>query len=362
MRSPDLTDVERMERLLGGMPPETEREARLEGLIRELRGAAPTAPPLARERVRALREPEPRRRFAWRPALVALPLAAALVAGGVLLSRGSSTDDREAVGGQTVAFDAVPESGAADSAARAAAPQSLEQFGAARAQEWDVELALRVPHNDRLSDASADAIRTTRELGGFVVSSSVSTNGRAGDARLVVRVPSRRIQDAIAKLSELGTITGQRVSIQDRQDELERLARRIDSMRVEIAQLNLRLRTESLPQPERLRLELRRQRLTAQVNALTSQRSGIRREVDLAEIVLTIATGDAAAPAPEGRFEGAARLGWDVLSKGGAVALFLLIVLSPLAVLVAFGLVARRSYRRRAEERILDQPRPAASR
>ena len=37
MRSPDPTDVERIEGLLRGMPPESEREAHLEGLIRELR-------------------------------------------------------------------------------------------------------------------------------------------------------------------------------------------------------------------------------------------------------------------------------------------------------------------------------------
>jgi hypothetical protein len=370
MRSPDLTDVERIERLLGGMPPESEREARLEGLIRELRAAAPPAPPLARERVRTLREPEPRKPFAWRPALVAVPLAAALIGGGLLLSRGGGSGaDREA-GSAATTMPAVAqpyEWGAMDDAATGASPERLESEALApavggRAQEWDVELSLRVPHNDRLSDASADAIRTTRELGGFVVSSSVSTNGAAGDARLVVRVPSRRIQDAIAQLSALGTITGQRVSIQDRQDELNRLARSIDTLRVQIAELNLRLRTETLTEPERLALELRRQRLTAQLNGVTSQRRGVSREVALAEVVLTISTGKAAAAPPEGSFEGAARLGWEVLSKSGAVLLFLLIVLSPLAVVVALAVVALRSYRRRAEERILEQPRPAATR
>src|SRR5918994_2672398 len=370
MRSPDGNDVERIERLLGGMPPETEREARIEGLIRELRAAAPTAPPLARERVRALREPAPRKAFAWRPALVALPVAAAMVAGAVFFARGDGTTSREAGGGAELggtpttveSLQAQPESAAQDSARAVAPVTTLAPFGTGRAQEWEVELSLRVPHNDRLSDASAGAIGTTRELGGFVVSSSISTSGSDGSAHLVVRVPSARVQEAIAELSELGTITGQRVSIQDRQDELDRLARRVDMLRVQIAQLNLRLRTETLSEPERLRLELRRQRLTAEANGLTTQRTGIRREVDLAEIALTISTGTAAVPAPEGRFEGAARLGWDVLSKSGAALLFLLIVLSPLVVIAAVALAARRSFRRRAEQRILEQPRPAATR
>lgn len=374
MRSPDQIDVERIESLLRGVPPESEREAQLEGLIRELRAAAPTAPPLARERVRALRELPRREPFAWKPALVAFALMAALVAGAIAISRAPSggDDEGEALRGElstTPTQTAQPfeayetdRERAAGSALDLAVTPAPESAAGGRAQEWDVVLDLRVPHNDSLSDASADAIRTTRELGGIVVSSSVRTSGPSGDARLVVRVPSRRIQDAIAQLSELGTITGQQVSIQDRQDELDRLARRIDSLRVQIAQLNLRLRTEQLSEPERLELELRRQRLRGEVNSVTSRRGGVSREVALAEIVLTITTGKAAAPPSEGRFEGAARLGWDVLSTSGAVALFLLIVVSPLAVLAAGALLARRRYRRRTEEQILEQPRPADAR
>ena len=58
MRSPDATDVERIEGLLRGMPPETAREAHLEGMIRELRSVSPRASHELRERVRTLREPE----------------------------------------------------------------------------------------------------------------------------------------------------------------------------------------------------------------------------------------------------------------------------------------------------------------
>ena len=89
--------------------------------------------------------------------------------------------------------------------------------------------------NRALSDASAEAIRVTRELGGFVVSSNVATDGRSGRADLVLRVPQRRVQDAIAQLSELGTITGQQVSVQDRQADLDRLAKRIDTLRIQRA-------------------------------------------------------------------------------------------------------------------------------
>src|SRR5687767_16038942 len=93
MRSPDPTDVERIEGLLRGMPPETEREAHLEGMIRELRTASPRASREVRERVRTLREPERRRSLGWRPMLVVVPLALAF-AGAAFLGRGDDNSDQ----------------------------------------------------------------------------------------------------------------------------------------------------------------------------------------------------------------------------------------------------------------------------
>jgi hypothetical protein len=219
-----------------------------------------------------------------------------------------------------------------------------------------------VRDNDRLGDASADAIRTTRELGGFVVSSSVSTFEQSGEARLVLRVPSARIQAAIARLSELGTITAQRVAIEDRQDELNRLRRRIDNLRVQRAEVMLQLRTQQLTAPERLRLELRRQQLTGLLNSLTASRTRVTREVALAEVSLTVRTGKAAAAPAEGRVEAAARDALHVLSVAGAVAVFLLIALSPLIAIAVAVWLGRRSLRRREDERLLDRTDPAAAR
>lgn len=354
MRSPD---VDRIEGLLRGMPPETEREARLEGLIRELRTSLPPAPPELRERVRALREPEPvRRKVGWKPALVLVPVALALVGAALLGGRGG--DGRESAGGAPdVATDGAgtelrssPPGVTTESATALADPS--------RAQEWDVTLELRVRDNDRLSEASAGAIRTTRDLGGHVLSSNVSTAGDSGRSELVLRVPTARIQEAIARLSELGTITAQNVQVQDRQDDLDRLARRVDALRVEIARLNLRLRTEQLGEAERLRLELRRQRLTAEVNAAAAQRRAVSDEVAMADLRLGIFTGEPAAAPAEGRVEGAARDALHLLSLAGAGAVFLAIVLSPLLALGVALFLARRARRRRAEERLLGQPRP----
>jgi ribosomal protein L29 len=366
MRSPDATDVERIEGLLRGLPPETERDAHLEGMIRELRSASSRASHEVREHVRTLRAPERQRSLGWRPVLVAVPLALAFV-GAIVLGGGDNRSSDEAVGGSSTALEAFQQT-PADAKAEDATGGSRESpsgtlaapalSDAPRAQEWDVSLELAVRDNRRLSDASAEAIRTTRSLGGFVVSSNVATEGSAGRADLVLRIPQRRVQDAIAHFSALGTITGQQVAVQDRQADLDRLARRIDSLRVQLAEVRAQLAQGGLSEVERLRLELRRQRVHGELNQQTRQRTGVANEVALAEFSLTIQTRRAAATAGEGRIDGAVGDAVEVLSVAAAVGLFLLIVLAPLAAIAGLILLARRSVRRREEERLLDQPRP----
>ncbi len=369
MRSPDAPDVERIEGLLRGMPPETERDAHLEGMIRELRTSAPRAPREVRERVRTLREPERRGSLGWRPVLVVVPLALAF-AGAAFLSRGGSGDDDASLSARsskalepTVSEDArssLEFSTSPTPAPGAALAPTLSDT--ARAQEWDVSLELAVRDNRSLSDASAEAIRTTRSLGGFVVSSNVATQGSTGRADLVLRIPQRRVQDAIAQFSELGTITGQQVTVQDRQADLDRLAKRIDTLRIQLAEVRAALAQGDLTEVDRLRLELRRQRLQGQLNQQTRQRTGIANEVALSEFSLTLETKRAAAAADDSRVDGAIGAALDVLSVAAAAGLFLLIVLAPLAVIVALLLLVRRSLRRREEDRLLERPRPTPAR
>ena len=358
MRSPDATDVERIEGLLRGMPPETTREAHLEGMIRELRTVSPRASHELRERVRTLREPEVRGSLGWRPALVLVPVALAF-AGAALLGRSDDNPDQGAAFSRerATALEAEPAPQAKDADALAG-PLAPAVADARRAQEWDVALELAVRDNRALSDASAEAIRTTRALGGFVVSSNVATQGSGGRADLVLRIPQRRVQDAIAQFSELGTITGQQVTVQDRLADLDRLARRIDTLRIQLAQVRAQLAQGDLSEVDRLRLELRRQRLQGQLNQQTRQRTGIANEVALAEFSLTLQTKRAAAVAGDSRIDGAVGDALEVLSVAAAVGLFLLIVLAPLALIAALLLLGRRSLRRREEERLLDQPRP----
>jgi hypothetical protein len=75
-----------------------------------------------------------------------------------------------------------------------------------RKVERGASLTLSTPR-DRIEDVADGAVRVTDRHGGFVLSSSVSSGeGREAGATLDLRIPSTRIQPALADLSELAHV------------------------------------------------------------------------------------------------------------------------------------------------------------
>lgn len=379
MHSPDAIAAERLDQLLGGAVPESGREARLQGLLRELRVAAPPASRDLRERVRALEVRRRRPLVTWRrAALVAASaaagiLAAALVVGGD--SRPGETAEREAAAGTTVAGATVEEpqpvpaspnylpGTALDKAAGQLAPVS-EAALAGRARDVKMSIEVRVADADRLSEAANEAMLATRELGGHVAASRISTQGGEGRAELELRVPVGRVEDAVFRLSELGTITGQQVAVEDLQVEIDSRSRRIDSLRRAIRMNELRLASGTLDPEERLEVQLELERQRGLLDRLRREARALRREAATAELSLTLHTRAAAAEREEeeGGLGGAARNALDFLGAAGSVALFLAIVLSPLLALALLLWLALRARSRRLEARLLEQSQPASRR
>jgi len=388
MPSPDLIAPDRLEELLSGVLPEGEREARLQGLVRELRTDAPAAPAPLRARVRALEE-APRRRRAALPrrrtalALAFVLLALAAIGAGIVFGGGGASDDDEAAPAEGRDVGAVDVGGAEEAQAPSALPQArttLELkniFSAAgepardaiaplsprgRATDVDLWVELRLADAEELSGAAGEAMSITRELGGWVAASDIDTQGREGAAELALRIPVGRVQDAVVRLSELGTITSQRVEAQDLQAGIDSRDRRIERLERSNRALELRLESGTLTPEQELsvRLQLERQR-----NAIADLRRANltdRREAATSELTLLLHTREAAAreEKDEGGAAGAARDALDFLAGAGAVALFLAIVLSPILLLVVLLWLALRSRTRRIETRLLERSGPAA--
>lgn len=395
MPSPELLAPDRAERLLAGAPPETAGEADVERIVRELRALAAPAPAEVRERVGRLSAPPAPRRWRLVPVLAAAAIVAVALVAAALVAREGSGDptigERAAV--TTVAGN--EDMGGSDESVPKApygvSPRSEDDFdfasplakdrrvtassggalaesagsspAAERAQDVDLLLALRLKDADALSDAANHALQITNDLGGVVAASGVDTSGKEGTARLELSIPTRRLDEAIVRLSALGTITEQQIATRDLQGGIDRRGRRIEQLQTAMRADELRLASGTLNPGEKLEVELRLLRERGLLRELTRERSRLLREAAYAEVTLALHTREAAgAPAPEGGIGGAARDALHTLGRAGEIAVFAGILLVPLVALVLLVWIALRARRRRVDARLLDQPRPAVPR
>jgi hypothetical protein len=357
-------------------PDQTHVEERFREVAAQLRAARPQASPALRERVRAVAaaEPEPGRRPARlrRAPLVLAPLALVAAVAAFAVVGGRDGAQQEAVPGEagevSAELRAQPESDAAggDDARTFGAPATAQEESdrdaalaepdPARLQDYRAELRVRVDDLDALSERTSEAMRETRRLGGHVVTARFEApDGPDGDSLLVVRVPIERVQEAIARFSELGTLVGQRLEIEDLQPQADQHARAIEALRARIGDLERELQGAGLTDAQRA--ELRRQLAEARANlaARTRARDALERQAATARIELTLTTrGELqAVPAPPGRFEGRLRDAVGVLGEVVSWLLAGLIVTSPLLALGGLLALAERHRRRRAETRLL---------
>jgi Domain of unknown function (DUF4349) len=347
-------------------------------LIHELRASRPSAPHELRTRIRAIAaEPERTaraRRAGWRfpvrrGMLVAVPAAAALAlatAGVLGLARSDApvsqsvaerdtTDSFETYTGTPSGTNELGQAQNAPSAPGRLAPPAgaADAATADRAQKVSATLTVEVKDSDAVSRAAQSALDLTRTLGGFVVTSSVAT-GDEGSASITVRVPVDKVQDAIAGLSGLGRIVSQQVNVDDLQEGINGSERRIRSLDAQIALITARLESEALDAETEARLEARRKSLRGIRLAFRRSLATMRAEARMSTIQLTVVTpGASGAVAPSSRIDRTIDEALNVLAWEGVVALGILIVLAPFALVVGAVWLGHRLYRRHEEERLL---------
>ena len=333
-------------------------------LIHELRASRPSAPADLRARVRAVASEQPRQApwASWRfpvrrGLLVAVPAAAALAlaSAGVLgLARSDSPQAlrQAAVDEAATAESAAPNALGATSAGANGAGKAADAAGQ-RAQRVSASLTVEVANPNAVSRAAQDALDLTRSLGGYVVSSSVAT-GEQGSASLTVRVPVDRVQDAIAGLSGLGRIVSQQVTIDDLQQNLDELTQRQASVLGQIARIRARLDSETLDAQTQAVLRTRLGILRGEHRALRQGIASTEAEARMSTIQLAVVTpGAYGAVVPTSRIDRTIDEALNVLTWEGVIALGLLIVLAPFALVGFAAWLGRRFYRRREEERLL---------
>ena len=341
-----------------------------------LRAHAPHAPEDLRARVLAPR-PAPVRRWSLPPrrlALVALPAAlgiavtAALVSGIVRSgnhpaavqhtfgSAGSSVGSGASTVPDTFSPHPVPSvtgRGIAvpqdNNALKAVATPSI---ASSRLAHTDASLQIRVGDTDALSAATTKATRIATSLGGYAKSVDYRTpRGGNGAAYIELRVPAQNVKTAISRLGGLGTIVSQELSVTDLQGKLETQSAQIAQLRRRVAALRTALADPAVPDAQRVLLQIQLAESKRALAQRLSARRGTVTSGATARISLVIGTEKAIAPVAHHR----GRLGRMLHSAVGflaleaMVALYALIVISPLALAAALVWL----WRRRSVERLL---------
>jgi hypothetical protein len=342
-------------------------------LISELQTARPVAGHALRERVRSIAEsaPEPRPSLAARLSLrrislVAVPAAAALAIAGAGAIGIARSDDvaRDSVSSplttQTEDASRSKESAAEPSLGLASpAPAQTVSPGAlppstTRPQRYAAELTLEVAGADELSRATQRALSVTRSLGGYVVETSFDTQGDSGTSSLVLRVPTAKVQEAIVRISELGTIVSQRVSIEDLGAQIDELGRQEAVLAGEIARLEKQLARDDLTPEERAVYRARLVEARSELAQVRAAQAQAREEARFATVSLALRTEEGAAvPATPSRIDTALDEAASILAWEGIAVLYALVIAGPF-VLIGVGLwLAARTRRRRDDERLL---------
>ena len=220
-------------------------------VVAEIRAAQPEVPSELRERVRliaATAPPERRSPFTRRRLLTALVPIAATAAVVAVVTRPTqhpvavapfATDQALTT---STGEGAVVQSKAAVPSVSPGASAKLSPIAPSttRAQKYSASLTLRVRNATAVSTATKNATAIVTSLGGYIVSAHVDAFDSGASANLVLKVPKTNVRSAIARLSALGTITGEQVDIQDLQAgiattdrTMQRLQRQLAALRAE---------------------------------------------------------------------------------------------------------------------------------
>lgn len=318
--------------------------------------------------------PRRRRRFVLGAGGIAVAGVLAVAVVGVVGQNGTTTSSTS--GGDAV-MEAVPpatpeqqERAAAESAAGADTGAAAPKASAAPATELagrtqrEVErsatLDLTVPE-DEVQKTADEVVRATDRVGGIVQSSSINVGKTtAGQAQFDLRVPSDRLDEALAAYSKLGSVADRTQDAQDITNVVvsaeDRLADARAARRALLRALG-RADTAREVASIRARLRLTRQDIARQEAALRAARA----RADRATIAVTITGNDGGSAGPGGTDDdGSWSLG-DALRDAGRlleVAAGALVVGAaaalPLLILGFGALLGGRAMARRRRERGLD--------
>lgn len=360
-------DLTELEAALAGAP---DANPELLAFVADVRGTRPEADPAflaGLERQVAAGFPASQKRRWHRPSLrVALPavsIAAAAMIATIVISQsgtgGPPTSEPTAIS------SAPPAAAGGDTAAKSlgtATPgPSRTESGAAPVQrgrqvERSASMTIAAPKGE-VQDTTDKIVDTTNRLGGYVARSSISIQEGAGTADLQLRVPSARLDEAMAALAKLGDVRSMDQAEQDITGTFSAASAALEDARAERQGLLSGLRKAGDPdQIARFKARLRENaaRIAAADAALTAVRNRAARATISVQVVTGGKSGGAEVQEQGFGLNVAVATAVRVLSASAGVLILILAAAIPLAAVTLVGVAALRSTRRRRRERALE--------
>jgi hypothetical protein len=213
-------------------------------------------------------------------------------------------------------------------------------------QRYGAALTLRVPTPDGVSAGVQRALRITAALGGHPDSVHATSQGRTAHAELVLRIPRRNVQRAVTRLSQLGTITGEKVDVQDLQAGLDATSRTIARLQRQLTDLRAQTQTPAIARQIAA--------LTARIASLQRAEANTVRTASFATVRLNLATPPVKV-APSHTQHSPFHWLWRALLWLGIGAVYVLVLGIPLALLGLLIALIVRAVRRRREDALLSR-------
>ena len=314
-------------------------------LVSELRAARIEAPREVRAHVRLIAAQDttarPRRPLTWRRAFLVLVPVAAAVAATAVFTRTSHENRAVPVQRGAVAHASAPSTTLQKSLA---APATAPAPSTTRVQRYGAYLGLRVATPNGVSTGVKEALRITKSLGGYASSVHASTSRHAGSADLTLKVPRSHVQEAIARLSAIGTITDEQVEVQDLQAGVNATERTIGRLQRRLADLRAQ------PQSDARTAQIAS--LVRQIERLQRAEASTIRTARYATVSLHLAT---ALPVPGKAHHGPLHNLGVAFRWLGVGAVYVLALGAPFAAALWLAWLAARTLRRRREDALLSR-------
>jgi Domain of unknown function (DUF4349) len=371
MTSPETLELEAVDAALAGryVAPEHAELAELALLLRDDRPEpAPAWATHLDRRVEAGFPARPRERRVWiwvrnvAPAGGLVACVVAIVAAAAVIEPGG--DDSESGAGGGTVTPLSDSAGGGESASQSEEPalsdravQPHSRSGdpgtdrrERRAQQRSASLTLATARRD-IDRVAAQVADVTGQLGGFVSSSSVSSNQ---GGLLQLRVPSDRLDSAIQRLSRLGRVRElQRRSVDITSSVVSARERLTDARAERKALLEQLAEADTVNETESIRERL--EIVSREIARARRSLSRVNNRANFADVSVALVASrgsddDEGAWTPGDAFDDALR----VLEVAAGVALIAAAVLLPLALIWLLAWLAHRAVVRRRRERALD--------